>query len=199
MTKQHHTPQVSVAPLPVIPTDSAHNELQSVTKNSHWLLKAAKANKLGKYSEGSIAYQVHADIDRADLFINITGNNGGGYYSRERVSIQKIEACLGKYETGKPFPSKVLKDAFVGRSSNNAGFMVAVLRAEGLLCVAPDVETQHALAGDWAAWKKAMLAESGTLIEADSDQVSTHPIIAQTDAEQSGHRKTQKQPAAKKA
>ena len=198
MTKQHHTPQVSVAPLLVMPTDIAHNELQSVTKNSHWLLKAAKANKLGKYSEGSIAYQVHADIDRTDLFVTITGNDGGGYYSRERVSLQKIEACLAKCEAGKPFPSKVLKDAFVGRSSNNAGFMVAALRAEGLLRAAPDVETQHALAGDWAAWKKAMLAEPGTLIEANSDQVNTHSIITQTGAEQSGHRKTQKQSATKK-
>jgi hypothetical protein len=179
--------------------DIAHDETPAAAKRSHWLLKSAKAIKLGKYSDGSIAYQVQADTDRVELFITITGNDGGGYYSRERVPLQKVEACLGKCEAGKPFPSKALKDAFVGRSSNNAGFMVAVLRAEGLLCAAPSAETQHALAGDWDAWKKTMLAEPGEPVEVDSNQIGAQPGDTPTEAQQPGHRKTQKQPATKKA
>ena len=174
-------------------------EKPAVPDRSHWLLKSAKANKLGKYSEGGIAYQVHADTDRVHLFITITGNDGGGYYSRERVPFQKVEACLGKCEAGKPFPSKALKDAFVGRSSNNAGFMVAVLRAEGLLCAAPSAETQHALVGDWDAWKKTMLAEPGAPVEVDSNQIGAQTGDTQTETGQPGHRKTQRQSAAKKA
>jgi len=196
MTKQTNTiPEPSTTP--EVQTDTADDATPAAGQHSHWLLKSAKANKLGKYSEGSIAYQVQADTDRVDLFITITGNDGGGYYSRERVPLEKVEACLGKCEASKPFPSKALKDAFVGRSSNNAGFMVAVLRAEGLLCAAPDAETQHVLAGDWAAWKKAMLAEPGTLVETDGNQVA--PATTPTEAGQPEHRKTQKQPATKKA
>lgn len=198
MTKQSHTSPDHATSSSDVQTNAAHDETPAA-KRSHWILKSAKANKLGKYSEGSIGYQVQADTDRVDLFITITGNDGGGYYSRELVPLQKVEACLGKCEAGKSFPSKAFKDAFVGRSSNNAGFMVAVLRAEGLLCAAPDAETQHVLAGDWTAWKKAMLAEPGTLVETGGDQVSVHPAATQSDAEQPGHRKTQKQPATKKA
>lgn len=161
-----------------------------------WLLKSATASKLGKYAEGGIDYQVTADVERTALSIAITGNSGGGYFSRERVPFAKIEACVSKCEAGKPFASKALADAFEGRSSNNAGFIVAALRAEGLLGPAPEAETQHVLTGDWAAWKKAMLAEVGTLIEPKSAAERTqHPSSTPVE----DHSKAPKQNSAKKA
>jgi hypothetical protein len=148
---------------------------------SFWLLKEGMAPKLGARAEGSINYNVLADNERQLLFIAITGNKGGGYFSKEHVDISKIEACLDTSTSSKPFPSKTFKDAFVGRSSNNAGFLVAVLRHEGLLAAAPEGETQHVQAGDWAAWKKTMLSEAGRLIEigtkgADKKPLETEPI-----------------------
>jgi hypothetical protein len=97
------------------------------------------------------------------------------------------------HNASKPFPSKALRDAFEGRSSNNAGFMVAVLRAEGLLGPAPDAETQHVITGDWAAWKKAMLAVTGTLIELPDRASDSQPT---PEADRS---KTPKQHPAKNA
>lgn len=155
-------------------------------------LKTGKANKVSKYAEGSVEYQITADVDRTTLFIAITGNEGGGYFSRERVPFPKIEACSSKCDASTPFPSKSFRDAFIGRSSNNAGFIVAVLRAEGLLGPAADAETQHVITGDWSVWKQSMLAVAGTLIEAADSVANTQP------PPEAEHRKAPKQTATKK-
>lgn len=160
-----------------------------------WRLKTGKASKVSKYAEGSVEYQITADVDRTTLFISITGNEGGGYFSRERVPFPKIEACASKCDASKPFPSRSLKDAFVGRSSNNAGFIVAVLRAEGLLGPAANAETQHVITSDWSAWKQSMLAVAGTLIEA-VDNAGKTPLSPKHEAE---HSKTPTQATTKKS
>jgi hypothetical protein len=141
------------------------NQSEAPATTSYWRLKLATANKLGKRSEGSIHYQIVTDINRHDLLISITGNDSGGYFSRELVSFPKVEACLAKCEAGKAFPSKALKDAFVGLSSNNAGFLAAILRSEGLLGAALDTESKHIAIGNVEGWKTALLAEPGTQIE----------------------------------
>jgi hypothetical protein len=41
------------------------------------LLKTATANKLGKNSAGGIADRILADIERKNLYVTITGNEGG--------------------------------------------------------------------------------------------------------------------------
>ena len=100
-----------------------------------WLLNAGTAKKLGQHSVGILNYHVVADNDRRGLLIAVTKNEGGGYFSRERVSFRAITTCLEKYKSGVPFVSKVLKDVFVSKSANNAGFLCAVLHALGLLAV----------------------------------------------------------------
>ncbi|OWW18368.1 hypothetical protein AYR66_01230 [Noviherbaspirillum denitrificans] len=132
------------------------------------LLKTGIAKKLGKQAEGGIGYRVLGDTERKSIFLSITENDGGGYFSREIVPFQKVEACITKREQEKPFSSKTFKEAFTGRSSNNAGFLAAILRASGLLASAPDSESQHVIAGDWQAWKTSLLSEPGTMIEIDS-------------------------------
>lgn len=166
---------------------------------SLWLLRAGTAKKVSKYGDGSITYQVLADADRAAIYIAITGNNGGGYFSRERVSFDAIEACLNRCDASKPFPSKTFKPAFVGRSSNNSGFLVAVLRAEDLLCQAQEVAAKHEVAADWAAWKNAVLAEPGTLIEVDGGEASPSPAQPAPIPEHTEHKQTLKLPGKKKA
>jgi hypothetical protein len=134
-----------------------------------WLLNAGAAKKLGPHSAGILNYHVVADNDRRGLLIAVTKNEGGGYFSRERVPFRAIATCLEKYKSGVPFVSKVLKDVFVSKSANNAGFLCAVLHALGLLSAAPAAKTQHIVTGDWPLWEKTMLAETGTRIELPSE------------------------------
>lgn len=137
-----------------------------VALTSLWLLNAGTAQKLGKHSAGILNYHVLADNERLGLLIAVTRNEGGGYFSRERVPFRTIAACLDRYKTGVPsFVSKALKDVFISKSANNAGFLCAVLHALGLLAAAPEAKTQHVVIGDWPLWEKTMLAETGTRIE----------------------------------
>lgn len=90
------------------------------------------------------------------LLIAIAGNENGGYFSRERVSFQKVRECLNSFPN-KSFPSNALRDAFFGRSSNNAGFLAAVLSAEGLIAADSTAGSLHKAIGDWPAFEEAML------------------------------------------
>ena len=150
---------------------------------SFWTLKDATAKKLGKRSEGTISYQLLADADRQRLFIAITGNENGGYFSRERVPFQKVRDSLNSF-SNKSFPSKALRDAFFGRSSNNPGFLAAVLSAEGLIAADATTESLHKAIGDWPAFEEAMLALPGTLLQADAVQVLLDAAAAMQDHRQ---------------
>jgi hypothetical protein len=101
-----------------------------------------------------------ADADRQQLYIAISGNSGGGYYSSEIVSLTAIEACLPA-DHAQAIAAKSLAAAFVGKSANNPSFMAAILRSEGLLGLVENKPTQHQIAGDWSVWKSAMLALDG--------------------------------------
>jgi hypothetical protein len=162
-----------------------------------WLLEAGTAKKLGLHSTGSVGYQVLADRDRKNLFIALTQNDGGGFFSREGVNILSIEACLAGHKTGAPFPSKTLKDAYKSRSSNNSGFLSATLRALGLTDPAPTVDSKHIVAGDWDAWHKKMIAQAGILIELPADADDEKQIQSDPLPDHKEHRKTLKIPAKK--
>lgn len=122
-------------------------------------LKAADAQKLGR-NGGDVSYLILTDTDRQQIYITISGNSGGGYYSNEIVSLAAVEACLPADST-QPIAAKSLAAAFVGKSANNPSFMAAILRSEGLLGPVENKPNQHQLAGDWSAWQSAMLALEG--------------------------------------
>lgn len=140
---------------------TATTETTASPATKYMTLKSATASKIGKHADGSISYTVASDPGRTALFVAITDNSSGGYFSREYVPFDRIQELGAKLEQP-AFPSKVLKIAFTGRSSNNAGFLAAILRAEGLLTQAQGDEAKHVMANDWATWKTALLAQEGS-------------------------------------
>lgn len=178
-----------------IPSDVPASEAldASITLPPMWLLKESHAPKVSKFGKGEITYQILADMERTDLLIAITGNKGGGYFSREKITFRAVEACLTQIESTVPFPSSTFKHAFTGRSSNNAGFLVAILRAEGLINATSGPGTKYEQAGDWSVWRHNMLAEPGTLIEAVSSTASDETALS----DKSSGRKTLRLPAKK--
>lgn len=123
------------------------------------LVKSQAAAKTGLHAKGAITYAVLKDAE--EVYLLLLGNDGGGYFSREAVSFSALERCLEGLAADKPLPAKTFKPAFRSRSANNAGFMAAVLRQEGLLVAAPDAAHQHRLGQEWAEWRRAMLAAPG--------------------------------------
>lgn len=146
--------------------DAATEATPSNAIEPAWVLKTSIAPKLGKHAEGGISYQILTDSSRAEPMIRIVNNDGGGFYSKEILSFNNVKGCIDKHEPEQPLPSKIFQPAFSGKSSNNAGFLAAILRAEGLLSAAPDVEGRHIITGNWAEWKKSVLALPGQKIEA---------------------------------
>lgn len=122
-------------------------------------LKEAEATKLGR-NGGSIRYLILTDTDRQQLYVSIVANDSGGYFSSELAPFENIEVCLPAERT-QPFAAKALIPAFVSRSANQPSFCAAMLRAEGLTAAVADQSHLHQVAGNWAAWKAAMLALPG--------------------------------------
>lgn len=126
-----------------------------------FILKRGTAPKTGPRASGGIGYQILTDQHRKALMLSITSNDGGGYFSNEVVAFQQVIDSLKGIKADQPFAAKAFKSAFKGKSSNNAGFMAAILRAEGLLIAAPDAASQHLRHGDWKAWSEALLKLEG--------------------------------------
>src|SRR5471030_1101409 len=144
-------------------------------------LKQAQAAKTGERSTGRITYAVLCDADRQSLYLTLTGNEGGGWFSNEIVPLSRIEEVLDALpDRDQALSSKCLRPAFISQSVNNWGFMGAVLRAEQLLMPAPDAQHQHVLADDWDTWKSVMLSEPGVpyVPLSKSAKPSTKPEVA---------------------
>jgi hypothetical protein len=142
-------------------------------------LKLATARKAGQRSTDDITYRVLTDAQRQDLFITIVGNKSSGCYSREIVPLAAVELCLSSIPKEKPFPGKIFRSAFVGKSVNNAGFMLALLKAQGLIEPSADIAHKYQVAGDWNEWKANMLACEGEDYVPISKEVQPVPAEAE--------------------
>lgn len=90
------------------------------------------AEKLSTRSEGLIFYAIGRHEESGELFLKITGNQGGGLHSKEWIALSAIDDVLRSLPADKPFKSSVMKRLFKGGSANNAGFLSAILRSDGL-------------------------------------------------------------------
>jgi len=114
--------------------------------------KSLTANKLSVRSEGLLSYQLGFVSEIDQLFIRLQANETGGYFSKEWVPVEEIEACLLAYASDAPgskvdakssalassFSAVILKPCFKSKSQNNAGFLAAVLKAEGFISQVPE-------------------------------------------------------------
>ena len=162
-----------------------------LSPKAYRLLKTDLAAKLSPKSQGGITYLLLADAspntESPELHIAVTANEGGGLWSKETVRLDAIEAVIDAY-AGSPFPTRALRAAMVGRSSNNPPFCLAVLKDLGLVAPAPDKAHQHVKAGDWTAFRAEWLAKPGDPViypapkpEADEAGVEAEAMPAEPD------------------
>lgn len=141
----------------------ADTDVESPGVPCYRLIRAARAPKMGLRSTGEILYQVLTDDSHQEVYLRISGNQGGGFVSDEAVSVHALVRCITSLESGEVLRSGAFKPAFSGRSSNNSGFISAVLLAEGLL--GRDAERPHLLIDNarWSDWVAMQLAVGGDL------------------------------------
>lgn len=128
--------------------DSAINAEPSLFR----VLKTNTIPKVSIYSIGTITYQLLQHNEDGSLHIMVIDNSESGQFSKEKVSFDSIEQII-KPVRGGEFPAKVLKSAFVSKSTNNSGFLMAILIAEGLMMRVGDKSFAYQVINDWTAWR----------------------------------------------
>lgn len=117
------------------------------------ILKRTTCKPILPSSTSELTYEIgHAD---KSFHIRVTGNTGGGFFSHEWIAIDAILNCIQEIPEGDTFKAVNFRSLYVSRSANNAGFLAAALRNEGLLVV-PDKAIYNHLPGDSKAFLTAM-------------------------------------------
>jgi len=134
------------------------------------VLKAANAPKLGKRSAGrNVHYRLWTDDQRHDVYWQIAANDGGGQHSLELVAMTKVLDTLTTQAGKEPFRTRILRGVFRGRSTNNAGFLVCALYAEGLIAASEKANHHVITNADWEAWRQNCLKQPGQPVELAMD------------------------------
>ena len=91
------------------------------------ILKTAECPSLS--GKSTLIYQIACNNDN-EVYVALTGNSGKGIFNKDWIVLEEIHSLLANQEK---VTSGSLHELFDGRSSNSAGFILAVLLAEGLL------------------------------------------------------------------
>ena len=82
--------------------------------------------------KSTLTYQVGKDESNA-IFLKISGNDGGGFWSAEWVALADIQSAIKAWPEDQGITSMAFRKIFRGKSANTPGFLVAVLCDLGLL------------------------------------------------------------------
>ena len=77
-----------------------------------------------------------------DIQLRVSKNSGSGYFSKGWISWDRVQQVLDK-NGAKPITMHTFGPLFKGQSINTAGFLLAVLRNEGLVQVMADKPRCH--------------------------------------------------------
>jgi hypothetical protein len=84
---------------------------------------------------GDLSYEIGIDEDTGEPYVRISANDSSGAFSNEWFNLGKIRTQLDGQE--KTFSATVMESQYSGRSSNNYGYLDAILIAEKALVVLP--------------------------------------------------------------
>jgi hypothetical protein len=79
-----------------------------------------------------LKYNVGCTPD-SKIYFRVFENSGGGFFSHEWISLAAIQKALDKASNDKELTSLLLYPLFSGRSQNSPGFLLATVKAEGLV------------------------------------------------------------------
>jgi hypothetical protein len=100
--------------------------------------------------KSEITYQLGSDADDR-LVLRIHSNDGGGYFSNEWILVANILEALEEWPADKPITSVAVSKLFRGKSVNSSAFLLAALKAEGVLSAIEKKQRCHEL-GDVEAF-----------------------------------------------
>jgi hypothetical protein len=105
----------------------------TTTNDEIQVVKTASCNSLS--GKTALTYEIGAA--GADVYARVTHSSGSGTFSKDWVALSRVHAALEK-NGAKPITLATLGPLFKGLSANTAGFLLAVLKHEGLVRAAED-------------------------------------------------------------
>lgn len=106
------------------------------------VLKTAETSNISGTAE--ITYQLGTDLDD-NLVMRISSSTGGGFFSREWIPVDDILGILQDWDATNGITSVALTKLFRGKSVNSKAFLLAALRAEGVIKPLEGKQRNHEL------------------------------------------------------
>ncbi len=94
------------------------------------VLKIASCPSLSGRS--TLTYHLGISPD-SDIKLRVFANSGGGFFSREWISLKAIQQIMEKRTAANPVVSSSFGGLFAGKSVNTTGFILAALKHIGLV------------------------------------------------------------------
>lgn len=140
-----------------------HHRIPPQDDGSVRVVKVGRCHSMSGKSQ--LTYHVGASKDNEVLF-RIHANSAAGFFSQEWVALLDVERALSGKDDAKSLTSFLLHNLFKGKSINTPGFLLAVLRAEGMVQPSTTVKRcfEHADRSDFAARMRALVNGSPDVI-----------------------------------
>jgi hypothetical protein len=139
------------------------------------ILKIATCGKVTLPDDHTLTYNIGYDTTDKTLLLRITDNATGGLFSTEWIAAADILTTITKLpKTTTSFTARIFTTLYKSSSANNAGFLAAALKAEGILLPHKASKRLHEM-GDAKAFDGSMQV----LIK---DKISLHDVVAERDA-----------------
>lgn len=130
------------------------------------IIKIGTCKNLSGQSE--LTYHIGCN-EQSELFFRMHANSSSGYFSREWVSLVAIQQVFAKVPPDAAITSFLMRDLFVGKSTNTPGFVFAALLAEGLVQPSSVVDRCYECTDGKAFFPGIQaLIESGVNLDADA-------------------------------
>lgn len=143
-----------------------NKEAKSPTTLAIEILLQGDAPKLSPGNTDTISYVVGWDVEPEQLVMQITGNSGGGLHTKKPFPLADVMALLDNVKEEQPFSSAMFKALWNNKgSSNNAGFLAAILRHLKLIKAANTGRFAHQVTGKHAAWFEELQITEPTITE----------------------------------
>lgn len=117
------------------PLKDADTKVSIPVSPSIRILKTAECLSLSSWS--TLTYHIGADIDggQGELHFQISLNTGKGLFNKDWIPVSAIREVFEGLPETSAVTSITLNPIFLGRSTNSSGFLLAILKAEGLVIV----------------------------------------------------------------
>jgi hypothetical protein len=119
------------------------------------IIKIADCCKVTSPDNPTLTYNIGVD-DSDSTYLRVTDNATGGLFSTEWIAVADVLSTIAKLpKTKTNFNARIFAGLFKSQSANNAGFLTAVLKAEGILLPHKESKRLHEM-GDVAAFESSM-------------------------------------------